>query len=96
MVSKQTGKMEKASSLTIAAGRVENAMLGFRKRHAAAARPAASHEPRRPREEDHHRHRGQRRVPDLVPDLVGPRGLTDRGRRQARRDRRPRAGLQGL
>lgn len=72
MVSKQTGKVEKASSVTIAAGRMENAMLGFRERHAAAARSAASYESRRsPREE-------QPRRLDLAIVLVGSRGFADR------------------
>lgn len=87
MVSKQTGKVEKASSVTIAAGRVENAMLGFRERHAAAARPAT---PRRPRED--HRRR-QRRVLHFAVVLVGPHGLAERDR-QATRDWRSRVGLQ--
>jgi len=88
MVSKQTGKVEKASSVTIAAGRMENAMLGFRERHAAAARPAASHQSQRPREDC-------RRVLELAIVLVGPRGFADR-ERQVVRDRRLGVDLQGL
>lgn len=73
MVSKQTGKVEKASSVTIAAGRVENAMLGFRERHAAAARPTTS---QRPRKDHCRRHRC---VLHFAVVLVGPHGLAECG-----------------
>lgn len=78
MVSKQTGKVEKASSVTIAAGRVENAMLGFRERHAVAARPTASHESQQPHREDQHHHR--RVLLHFAVVLVGPRKFADRKR----------------
>lgn len=78
MVSKQTGKVEKASSVTIAAGRVENAMLGFRERHAAAARPTAPRESWRPLRED--RRRRRRVLLHFAVVLVGPRGFADRER----------------
>lgn len=92
MVSKQTGKVEKASSVTIAAGRVENAMLGLRKRHAVAARPTAPRQSQRPHHrEDHHR----RVFLHFAVVLVGPHGFADR-ERQAARDRQSRVSLQRL
>lgn len=83
MVSKQTSEVEEASSVTIAAGRVENAMLGFRERDAAATRPAALGESWR----SHHRHL---LLHDLAVVLIGPHGFAER---QAARDQRSRVGL---
>lgn len=87
MVSKQTGKVEKASSVTIAAGRVENAMLGFRKRNSVAARPAAPCELR-----------CHRRVLHVAVVLVSPHQLADLEWQIARDCWHwwSRAGLQGL
>lgn len=101
MVSKQTGKVEKASSVTIAAGCVENAMLGFRERHAAATRPATPRKPWRARK-DCHRYRGfryYRCFHDLTVVLIGPGSRELAGyERQIGRDGRLRAtrGLQGF